>query len=183
MSDNPTFLHTFTTLFKRMLAEEVYTTFPAKIVSYSDGKAEIQPLVSRVYKNGESVTPEPIQNVPVIQPQTSNAIFKMPINEDDTGLAICTKTSLDSWLTGGEYSIQSIDRQFEMSDVVFIAGLIPFGNSDLTSNNDDLEIIFNDTNIKIKADGSIELDNGSGSIILGSDGSVDINSGNFKVIA
>jgi len=159
--ENPTFIDTFTTLFRRFMAEEIQTSFIGEIIKYENQKAEVKPLIERQYKDGSKLQFSNVSNVPVLMPGTSECLVKLPIKKGDNVLCICTKASMDSWLAGGTTTIQSIPRQFNMSDAIAIPGMVNISDGSIGSDNDDFEIIYNDASIVIEESGTVNINNGN----------------------
>ncbi len=156
---NPTFHETFVTLFRHYLTEELNTNFPAEIVAYDykTQMADVQPLVKRHYADGTDLEYPIIPNVPVMMPRAGGAMLKLPVKEGDTVLLVCSKPSLENWLSEGGMSTQNTTKQFQLIDAIAIVGLYPFTEESPATEEDGLELIYGGTRIVIKANGDIEL--------------------------
>lgn len=114
------------------MLKETHTWLPAKVVSITPGVSQvsIQPLLKRTYKFGKNagkpVDLPVIPNVPIIMPRSETYWISLPVQVDDTGIALFCERSLDAWkLTGG--SVDPNDtRMHNLTDAVFIPGLYPF---------------------------------------------------------
>jgi hypothetical protein len=103
---------------------DVHTAMPAKIVALKgNAMCDIQPLLQRKYKDG-SLKPLPvIQDVPVVHPRGADYWVKLPIAVGDTGLAVFSERSLDTWAQTGGMVDPADPRRHDLSDAVFIPGL------------------------------------------------------------
>ncbi len=159
--ENPTFIDTYMTLFRRFMAEEIQTSFIGEVIKYENQKAEIKPIIERHYKDGTKLSFKNVSNVPVLMPGTSDCLIKLPVKKGDKVLCICTKASIDEWLAGGTTTIQSIPRQFSMSDAIAIPGMVTIDGGSIGNNNDDFEIIYKDASIVIEESGTVNINNGN----------------------
>lgn len=164
MALEPSFLETYTILFRRLMNEEISTSFIGEIVDYNrtEQKASIKPLIERRYKDGSTLTPQNLPNVPVLMPRGNGLLIKIPIVQGDYVLCICTKQSLDEWLGGGLNSIQSTNRQFNSADAIAIPGLVNFKSDQIANDNDNFEIIYGDASIVIdESSGQVNINDGN----------------------
>lgn len=145
----------------------IHTSFPAKVLSYSapDQKANVQPLIKKVYLDKRVESYPVIVNVPVIFPRTATAIISLPIKKDDLVLIVIMERSIDQWLEkSGEESEPISNRRFDLSDAIAIPGLYPFGvNSDA---DPDAILIKNGlTRFKMDDNGKFEIGNDSAQLL------------------
>ncbi len=136
------------------LLNGINTSQPGIVVSFdpSTNKANIQPALNKAFLSGEMAQPI-LSNVPIMFPQ--NITF--PINIGDYVLLIFSQRSLDLWLSVGGRVTPNDPRKFDLSDAIAIPGLKPF-NSDFSANNGtDFKISFAGSEIKILANGNIEI--------------------------
>lgn len=141
------------------LVPEIHTCIPGKVSKYDHTlqKAEIKPLIKYAFE-GNSYSEYPvIVNVPVMMPRSKNFYMHFPISKDDTGLLIFSESALENWLSLGGIQEPGDKRKFDLSDGVFIPGLYPFSNSSPSSNNEDVEIQYKNTGVRIKNNGDIEI--------------------------
>lgn len=105
---------------------DMHVALPGQVESFDGRKAKIQLLLTRRYKDGEEITFPPVENVPILMPQTENASVYLPIEVGTTGLVVFNERSLDQWLVAGGTVNPNDPRKFHLSDAVFIPGLRPF---------------------------------------------------------
>lgn len=145
----------------------VHTSFPGKVLEYSAGnqKANIQPLIKKVYMDKRVESYPVLTNVPVVFPRTANSIISLPIKKGDLVLVIITERSIDQWLEKtGEESEPVSNRRFDLSDAVAIPGLYPFGSSS-DADADSILIKNGQTKIKMDDDGKLELGSDSAQLL------------------
>ena len=111
---------------------DINICLPAKIEKYDPAqqKANILPLLKKKYISEDDATNLPvITNVPVQWPSANDgaAFIHLPLSKGDTGIAIFSQRSLDSWLAGTGESVSPDDpRHHDISDAIFIPGVLPF---------------------------------------------------------
>lgn len=88
---------------------------------------DLQPLIKARYV-GELVLDLPaLLAVPVMMPMGGDYLVKIPVAAGDLGLCVFSDRSLDAWLSspdGGAVDAQD-DRCHDLSDGIFIPGLVP----------------------------------------------------------
>lgn len=138
---------------------DLHTCVPGKIekYEYKYQRAEIKPLIKIQYYDNTVTSVPVIANVPVIFPRTSRVIFHFPLNKGDTGLTLFTERALEKWLSLGDEVGPGDVRKFDLSDAVFIPGLYPFSETSPADNNDDVILQYNNTGLRIKGNGEIEI--------------------------
>lgn len=138
---------------------DIHTCLPGHVekYDYSTGKADIKPLIKKKFKDGDILSLPVIPNVPVQYPSTSEAILHLPLNKGDTGIIVFSERSLEIWLsTGGD--VESGDpRKFDLTDAIFIPGIHPFSVNSIADNNNDVQLIYRGTGLRIKKNGNIEI--------------------------
>ncbi len=151
----------------RYSLSSIHTAFPAKVLSYSvsDQKANVQPLIKKVYKDEKVESYPVIPSVPIMFPRTATALISLPIKKGDLVLVIIMERSIDQWLeSSGEESRPTSNRRFDLSDAIAIPGLYPFGSS--SDADPDAILIKNGlTTIKIDADGKLEMGSASAQLL------------------
>jgi hypothetical protein len=172
---------------RSVLYEELNTGLPAEITEVTDfkkRKCQVKPLVKIRYLDGNIVTLPKIENVPVMYHGNESSLLKTPLEVGTKVWLSFSQRSLDTWLSRGNDSEPGQDNQkFALKDAVAHIGLTDFSKDHpLINNNDDLEMIYNDTKIIIKKNGDIELDGGN-KIIVKSNGDIELGtSGLSKLV-
>lgn len=143
---------------------DVHVSMPARIISFDGKKASVQPLLQKKYLDGELLTLPPIQNVPVIWPQTKEATIILPLDVDSEGTLLFAERSLEKWLVAGGLVNPDDPRKFHLSDAQFIPGIKPFNAA---SDYDPGRIVIKYKSGKVVVgDGKIALGNADGDELL-----------------
>lgn len=146
---------------------DVHTCLPAKIEKYEAGtqKANVQVLLKRKYEaDAEAINLPVINSVPV-QWSSANqgkAYIHLPIKAGDLGIVIFSERSIDLWLSGdsgdpGKILDPQDPRIFDLSDAIFIPGVLPFVHSLQNVSADNLVVQNDKFRIEIAPDGTISL--------------------------
>lgn len=91
--------------------------------------------------------------------------IKLPIAVGDTGYLIFSDRSLDAWLAGGGGIVDPQDaRHHDLTDAIFVPGLVPFGNQ-TSDSTDDLVITNSAAILKIKKAGTFQLKNSENELL------------------
>jgi len=128
---------------------------------YKTQKATVKPLIIRKFKDGNVQSLPVLVNVPIIFPRTRKSGVTFPINKGDGVLLIFCHRSLERWYSSGDEVEPGDSRKFDLSDSVAIPGLFSFADSNIASNNTDVEIQNDGQKITITSDGDIKLGIGS----------------------
>lgn len=78
---------------------QMFTSFPARVISYSNQFCTVKPCVRFRYRDGDTVEVGNITNVPVKFPSGGGVISSYPIKTGDTVWIDCSMVALDEWLT------------------------------------------------------------------------------------
>jgi hypothetical protein len=117
-----------------------YKMVPAKVVKWSDGRADCQILVKRVYEDEDGVrqvTSWPVvTGCPVMFMGAGGFRVTFPISdgtsgESTTGMLMFSHASLDKWLASKTPTREvdpELDHDHALNDAVFIPGLRSFGD-------------------------------------------------------
>jgi hypothetical protein len=94
---------------------------------HGNQEVDVQPLLQARYTDGSPFNLRVIQKVPVVMPQGQLYSVKYPLSVGDTGMCIFSDRSLDVWLAGSGGIVDPADsRQHDISDAIFVPGLVPF---------------------------------------------------------
>jgi len=160
MSNSGEFIKVIENIILNIINSCVHTCLPGKILSYDSvtRKATVQPLIKKKYLDGSTASYKPIEAVPVLSFSIGNSGMRLPESQfkNKSVLLIVPERSIDTWLVGnGKEAVPQSNRKFDISDCIAIISLNTFSNKDSGGNN--LEIYFNDSLIRIKPNGNIEL--------------------------
>lgn len=139
---------------------------PCSIVKVSGNqKVDIQPLLQARYTDGTVVNLSVIQNVPVSMPMGKDYSIKLPIAVGDTGYCIFSDRSLDAWLAGSGNIVDPEDsRQHDLSDPIFVPGLVPFANQ-TTDSTTDMVLTNGKAQAKIQKPGTFVFTNAQNELV------------------
>lgn len=146
----------------------IHTALPGIVKEYdpTTNKATIQPALNKAYETGPMEMPL-MENVPIMFQAGANFAINFPIKEGDYVLLVFCERSIDLWKSVGGQVTPDDPRKFHLSDAVAIPGLMPFAGFTSTNNNEDFIISFAGSEIRIKANGDIQIKTAS-KIAIGS---------------
>ena len=151
-----------------------YTTIPCIVVSV-DGPnmVSIQPTINNKSRDGTVVERPPILGVPVAFPVSDTGGMTFPIKVGTTGLAVFSMRNMDGWKGGNGRPASPMNfAVMDKGDAIFYPGLQPPGSSvnapgkhvlahDVADTVMFSNIGGNEAEVRIKADGSIEISTSS----------------------
>lgn len=141
---------------------KLHVALPAEVVRYdhTKQKADVQPLLKRVYRDGRVERMPIIYAVPVIFPRTAigagDASMTFPVRPKDTVLLLFSDRSLDEWAQHGGEVAPDDRRKHDLSDAIAVPGLIPFGLGSMAENNDDVFLTYHGNKLRLKPNGNSE---------------------------
>lgn len=155
----------------------VYTAMPCIVVGVRDGlngqMVDIQPTINQKFKDGTVKERPPIQGIPVSFPVSSTSGMTFPIKNGDTGMAIFSMRNMDSWKSGNGRPVSPTNfAKMDKGDAIFLPGIQP---PSMAVNNPGKHVLSHDTKdtvmfanlgsneceVRLKADGSIEINTSS----------------------
>ncbi len=141
----------------RWVYGNVNTCIPAEIISVdlleSDQIITAQPVINNVREDGVILELPPV-TCPVQFPSGGGGIISFPIQVGDVVTLVFSMSSLDNWLSGlGERVTPSDRRKYAFTDAIAFPSLYT-PNTTLNPSQDDVEIKFNGSSFKLKADKS-----------------------------
>lgn len=156
-----------------------YTAIPCIVVSV-DGPnmVSIQPTINNKSRDGTVVERPPILGVPVSFPVSDTAGMTFPIKVGTTGVAIFSMRNLDGWKGGNGRTASPMNfAVMDKGDAMFYPGLQPPGISvnspgkHVFSHDINDTVMFsnlggNEAEVRIKADGSIEINTSQQSVTI-----------------
>jgi hypothetical protein len=136
----------------------INTCLPGRVekYEYETRRAEVLPLVSKKYIDGQRVDYQPISDIPVMFPASGTTGIHYPVKKGDTVLLIFAQRALDNWLLSGDITAPGDNRKYDITDAIAIPGLYSFNVPNFADNNDDI-VINGDNKITIKNNGDIEI--------------------------
>lgn len=144
------------------MSGDLRVCMPGRIETYDPDThlATVQPLLKRKFYGRETSTLLPIiSRVPVVHPQSSNAILRLPINEGSLVTLIFTDRSIENWLAGDGAPKDPLDtRRHHLNDAYAIPGGYPEGLPWSANNPDALEI-------EVKSGTKITIGNGTDELL------------------
>ncbi len=136
---------------------KLHTSLPGVITKYNaqEVRAEVQPIIKKLYLDGEEVIYKPIVSVPVMFPRTKRFHLTFPLEKGDGVLLIFSERSIATWLKAGEnYTTPQEPANtfsFALTDAMAIPGLFPFGEGSQIGSSGQLELVFD--KVKITSNG------------------------------
>lgn len=112
----------------------VYTAIPCVVVQIQGpDRVAIQPSINQKMKDGGTKERPVIVNVPVTFPVSKSGGMTFPIKPGDTGIAVFSMRSIESWKNSDGYPSTPLNyAKMDKNDAMFIPGLQTSSNS---SNN------------------------------------------------
>lgn len=105
-----------------------------------------------------------LSGVPVIWPRTQAFMLHAPLNKNDPVLVLFCERSIDDWVANaklGKVIQPKLRRKYSLSDAVCIPGLFPFSSAPLADSNDEVQIWYNNSVIRMQSDGTVDINNGN----------------------
>lgn len=173
------------------LSNNQFTAIPCIVVAIRENLntqvVDIQPTLNQKLKDGSVKERPPILGVPVVFPASKTAAFTFPISVGDTGLAVFSMRSIETWKQGNGYpSTPPNFSKMDKSDAIFIPGLQP---TQLAINNPAKRLWPHSTsdavmvnNIGTTQEVEVRLQS-SGSIVINTNQDATINCANASIVA
>lgn len=152
--------------------DNVHTSIPGKIVRYYGHKtrtAKVQPLIKIRNTHNKLIKIQPIDNVPVIFPSSSDFNLLFPLKKNDGADLHFSESSIGNFLSSSGEVVDADDlRRFDLSDCIAIPGLWSSNTVPTAPENDnDLFMSFQNALIQIKdKDNDITVKNSAGEISI-----------------
>jgi hypothetical protein len=169
---------------------DLHTSLPCRVVNYDHTRqcVDIQPLLRKEYSNKYVVDIPVIKGVPLVFQGSGTSLISFPINIDDIVLAVFCEKSIDKWvLSDGGFVTPKNGLMHDISDCFAIPGLNTFKTHE-NPNPDNLEVRFNtntanECSVKMKQDGSIEIDSPKKITLNGAGSTIELDSSGARVNA
>lgn len=146
----------------------LHTMLPGKVVKVTlpKGKCDVQPLLMRLNSDGVPVPLPVITDCPIAFYRAGKAAVYLPVAVgDQVEIRFCER-SLDTWLTKGGTVDPNDARKHNLSDAVAYPGLYDGTQPPIGVDPAALVVINDKAKILLKPDGSISMENASGSVKL-----------------
>jgi hypothetical protein len=145
---------------------EINTSLPGVIVSYSNGRASVQPTPKRRFADGDVLTFPILQNVRVCWPSFSggSAGVKGPIKPGDKCLLVFAQQAVDG---------TDDARRFDISDSYCIPCDLGSAGAGDSGNNDAMTVFYGPGSIRITSDGKVSINAPGGFDVVAS--RIDLN--------
>jgi len=146
---------------------DLHVALPARVDKYDKDKqkANIQPLLYKKYKSdGLKIKMPIIPGVPVQHPSANGgkAFIHLPIKKGDLGTAIFCDRSIDKYLAGDGGIVDPDDpRHHDLSDAIFIPGVLPFSEALQGILADDLMVVNDNMKLTLYPDGKVSIEGAS----------------------
>lgn len=146
---------------------DMKVAMPAKVLKYNHekGLVDVQPCLKKTYPDGEVLDPAIIYNVPVQMPRSGKAWVHIPIKKGDYVQLHFQDRSIDKWISSGGVLDPEDTRKHDASDAVAVPGLFPSNQPMEIEDPNDLVLRNENIEIKLKANGKIEITNGGNDLI------------------
>lgn len=160
----------------------MYTSLPCIVIAVRDGlngqMVDIQPTINQKFKDGTVKERPQVLGVPVSFPVSSTAGFTFPIKVGSTGIAVFSMRNMDGWKAGNGRPASPMNfAKMDKGDAMFIPGIQPPGSAVnnpakhiLTHDPSDAVLFQNlggvESEVRLKADGSIEINTSSQPVVI-----------------
>lgn len=147
----------------RALQKKIFSTLRVSMpgiieeYDYKTRQCSVKIDMQELYEDGSMLDYPVITNVPVMIACSGGASMTMPVKRGDTCLILFTDRDISSWLLGASGRSPKTMRMHDINDAVVLMGLMPFNYLSAAQNNDDLLITYEDSEITLKPEGSIEV--------------------------
>lgn len=159
-----------------IIGAQMHVCIPGRIERYdhTQQRADVVPLLSDKYADGQVADPQVITNVPVVFPRSGGASLTMPVNRGDGVMLHFADRSLDEWLGSGGTVTPSDPRAHDLSDCIAVPGLYSFADASPQDNNTDTVLQYSGAEMRMKPGGALEITTSA---------SVTVNTGSATVNA
>ena len=139
----------------------VNTTLPGYFLSFDPDTqlAQIQIALQLIDSKKQNFKAPPLVEVPVYFPSGGDFSLEIEVTNGAEGIVIFSQRCIDAWMDQGGDAIQAIQRQFDMSDAMFLPGMKSQPNKMADFQNNGIRLRNKDaTNyIWLKNDGTAEI--------------------------
>src|ERR1051325_2053658 len=158
--------------------KDIYTCVPGHILAFDPDtqRAQVQIGIQRVQTDGTTFDPPPIVDFPVSFPG-DNYVLEFEIKPGCEGSVYFSQRCTDGWKQTGGIAANPVARFHHPQDAHFVPGIRSLGNVIPAFANDGVRIRDTSGNryVWIKNDGTLVMQNATGSITMMANGNVVIN--------
>lgn len=114
---------------------QMHTSMPGVVVTVRQSlhqmTVDVQPMVSFMTEDGESVDRPVVLNVPIHFPTSKKSGMTFPVEPGDPVMLVYSMRNMDSWKRqdGTQSAIPTDNRKFDKKDCIAIPGVFPFSQS------------------------------------------------------
>lgn len=114
---------------------QIHTAIPGVVVTVRQSlhqmTVDVQPMVSFMTEDGESIDRPVVLNVPIHFPTSKKSGMTFPVEPGDPVMLIYSMRNMDSWKrqNGTQSAIPTDNRKFDKKDCIAIPGVFPFSQS------------------------------------------------------
>jgi phage baseplate assembly protein gpV len=152
---------------------QMNTAIPGVVVTVRQSlhqmTVDVQPMVSFMTEDGESIDRPVVLNVPIHFPTSKKSGMTFPVEPGDPVFLIYSMRNMDSWKRqdGTQSAIPTDNRKFDKKDCVAIPGVFPFSQSPNdpgkhTHSHDSKDTVMysnlgdgNEVEVRLKPDGNL----------------------------
>lgn len=140
------------------------------VVDMEQQRIHVQPIVNKVYKDGEIQEYPSLLSIPVQFPSSSSSALTFPLHQGDTVILVFSQKGLDVFKSGSQTAHDPVDmRGFDKRDAFAIPCVFPFGKAinnpsqrTLPHDTDDMVVAHNigtesECEIRLKSSGVVEV--------------------------
>lgn len=145
------------------LETQLFTSLPAIIQSFDPETqtATVRPVGLEAYTDGISQPFPDNFKVPVIFPSAGGGSLTFPVKKGDEVLVTFSARNYDNWWDTSDPQVLASSQRFhDYNDAVIHLGLKSKSNS-VKANTEDVELKFNDNVIRLKSDGTVQVESTS----------------------
>lgn len=166
---------------------DIHTILPGQIEEYlghAERKAKVKPLVKPRLKDNQTLSIQPISNVPVMFPSTGNFNMLYPLKKGDGCLLLFSEAAIGNYLGSNVEQDAEAGTRFQLTDCICIPGLWSFKNvpKPAPENDTDFFLKFQNALIQMKdKTNDIVIKNEQGSITIDTAGVITIENSVGKI--
>lgn len=140
---------------------------PGQIESYDPKtrKANIKPMLKRVYADGEIQSLPVLTAVPIVWPAGGGGALSFPLTRGDGVLLVFSERNMENYLESGVESTPLDGRKFDMSDAIAIPGLYSFKTKSPIKDNNSAIFTFGGATVSLQKGGKMAIGNAQAELL------------------